>query len=390
MDRRLFLAAGGLAAVSPALANSTAVGIAPADAPELSQAELFKQVNFHSDGLDHTPAEYAHLLQAMAAGGTLQADNYSRGGAVTALEQAFARELGKEAAMFVPTGTLANHLAVRKLAGADRRVLVQAESHLYNDSGDGAQTLSGLNVVPLSPGATSIALDDAKAWVERSAGGRVPTQVGVLSIESPVRRKDHAFVPFAQMQALCAYAREQGIRLHLDGARLFSLPQHSGHSVREYAALFDTVYVSVWKHFDGASGAILAGDASFIEGLYHVRRLFGGGLPHAWPVMALAEASVAGFEAGYAKSWQLAERWMALLGEDARFDFRRIEHGTSRFYLTVKGVTPEAMAQGLQPRGILIAHGPPGVAEIPMQVNLSILRSTPELLARKFIDAANG
>lgn len=385
MDRRRFLAAGSLAAVSPAFAQSGAQVAVPAETPG-----LFQSVNFYSDGLDYTPAEYAHRLKAMADAGALPPDNYSLGGVVTALEKTFAEQLGKEAAMFVPTGTLANHLAVRKLAGADRRVLVQAESHFYNDSGDTAEVLSGLNLVPIGLGETSIALDEVRAWVERSAAGRVPTKVGVLSIESPVRRKDHAFVPFTELQALSAYARGQGIRLHLDGARLFSLPLHSGHSVRDYAALFDTVYVSVWKHFDGASGAILAGDASFIEGLYHLRRTFGGGLPHAWPVMALAEASVAGFEAGYAKSWQIADAMIALLRQDPRFGFRKIDNGTSRFYMTVKGVALETLAANAEKRGLLVAKGPPGMAELPLQVNLSILRSTPERLARKFIDAANG
>ncbi|MBK8283793.1 MAG: DegT/DnrJ/EryC1/StrS family aminotransferase [Ahniella sp.] len=100
----------------------------------------------------------------------MAADNYSLGGEVEKLERQFAELLGKEAAMFVPTGTLANHLAIRTLAGNRRRVLVQAESHLYNDSGDGASTLSGLNLVPLAAGRTSMELDEVKSWVERTRG----------------------------------------------------------------------------------------------------------------------------------------------------------------------------------------------------------------------------
>ncbi|MFY2763490.1 threonine aldolase family protein [Arenimonas sp. MALMAid1274] len=384
MDRRRFLAAGGLAAVSPALAQPGVAKVAPGEDPA-----LFQTVNFYSDGVDYTPAEYAQRLQALAATGALQADNYSLGGAVQALEKTFADALGKPAAMFVPTGTLANHLAVRTLAGADRRVLVQAESHLYNDSGDGAGLLSGLSLVPLGLGGTGMALDEVRSWVERSAGGRVPNRVGVLSIESPVRRRDHAFVPYAELQALCAYARGQGIRLHLDGARLFSLPLHSGHSVREYAALFDTVYVSTWKHFDGASGAILAGEAEVIDGLYHQRRLFGGGLPHAWPLMALAEASVAGFEADYARAWQAAEQVIALLSADARFSMRRIANGTSRFYLRVQGVALPAFVAAAQARSVLLPGAPAGADEMAMQVNLSLLRSPPALVARKLLDAAS-
>jgi threonine aldolase len=381
MDRRFFLAASGLAAVSPALAQGgtqAAAAVPPA------------AVNFYSDGIESSPLEYATRLQQAAASGALQTDNYSLGGAVETLERKFAEKLGKEAAMFVPTGTLANHLAVRKLAGIDRRVLVQAESHLYNDSGDTATTLSGLNLVPLARGEAAIGLDELRHWIERSAGGRVETKIGVLSIESPVRRKDHSYVPFPQMQALCSLAREHGIRLHLDGARMFSLPLHTGRSVRDYAALFDTVYVSTWKHFDAASGAILAGDASFIQGLFHVRRQFGGALPHAWPLMALAEASVDGFEAGYARAWKIADRMIALLESDPRFRFRKLADGTSRFFMSVSGVSPERFTANARQRGVLIAGMAPGASEIVMQVNLSLLGSSAEALAQNLIEAASG
>ena len=108
-------------------------------------------VDFVGDGIPLSPAEYAALLARLTSGG-VAADEYSRGGAVEALEAQFARLLGTEAPVFMPSGTLANHLAVRALAGPRRRVAVQESSHLYNDSGDCAQTLSGLTLVPLAPG----------------------------------------------------------------------------------------------------------------------------------------------------------------------------------------------------------------------------------------------
>ncbi len=385
MDRRKVLAMGGLAAASPVLAQ-TVGSVASADA----SAGLFKSINFSSDGLEFNPREYATLLHELATTRNLEADYYSIGGSITELEQKFAQLLGKEAAMFVPTGTLANHLAVRKLAGSDRRVLVQAESHLYNDSGDGAETLSGLNLIPLAQGRSTIELAEVRHWVERSAGGRVETKVGVISIENPVRRKDHEMVELRELEHVCGYAREQGIRLHLDGARMFNLPFHSGKGVREYAALFDTVYVSLWKHFNGAAGAILAGDAKFIEGLFHIRRMFGGSMPHAWPQIALVAQQADDYEAEYARAWRVADQLIELLQSDGRFTIRKVPNGTSRFFLTAAGVAPELLTERALNRGVVLPHLQPGAGEFPMQVNPSILRKPPATLARIFTDSMSG
>ncbi len=379
MDRRRFLALSGLTAATPAFANALAGSVAADD-------ELFKRTDFTSDGLGLDPREYSALLQQAATGGDLQADNYSNGGLIAQLEQKFARLLGKEAAMFVPTGTLANHLAVRKLAGSDRRVLVKAESHLYNDSGDCAQTLSGLNLVPLAEGRSTIKLEEIKGWVERSARGRVEMKVGAISIETPVRRKDHGMVGFGELERVCSYAREQGIRLHLDGARLFNLPYHSGKSVREYSALFDSVYVSLWKHFNGASGAILAGDAGFIDGLLHTRRMFGGSLPHAWPQVALVAKYADGYEQEYARAWRAADQLLDLLQSDGRFKIRKVPDGTSKFFLALPGMAPEILAKRASKKGIVLPAGPPDAAEVGLQVNATILRRSPEALAQAFAE----
>ncbi len=382
MDRRDFLAAGGLAAALPMLAQ--AVGTA---ALATTAADLSKRVDFTSDGLGLNPREYTALLNEITSTQTFESDYYSNGGAIAELEQKFAKLLGKQAAMFVPTGTLANHLAIRKLAGNDRRVLVQAESHLYNDSGDCAETLSGLNLIPLAQGRSTIELAEIKHWVERSAGSRVPGKVGVISIESPVRRENHEMVNFEELQRVCAYARENGIRLHLDGARMFNLPFHSGKSVRQYAALFDSVYVSLWKHFNGASGAILAGDTKFIEGMFHTRRMFGGSLPHAWPQVAVVSQYLDGYESDYQKSWQATDQLIALLQSDNRFKIEKVPNGTSRFLLSIFGVTADAYIERTLKYGVVLGSPHPATGLFQMQVNPTILRITPEKLARVFINS---
>jgi len=383
MDRRQFLATSAFAAAAPLLSSVASAVTASAPPPGM---DMFKRVNFGTDGLGLNAREYATLLHEAVTARPFPADFYSNGGVIEEIEKAFAERLGKQAAMFVPTGTLANHIAIRKLAGSDRRVLVQAESHLYNDSGDCAEVLSGLNLIPLAAGGRMPTLDEVKQWVERSAHGRVEMKVGAISIESPVRRLDHQMVPFAELERISGYAREQGIRLHLDGARLFNLPQHSGRSVRDYAALFDTVYVSLWKHFNGTTGAILAGDSAFIEGLYHTRRMFGGSLPRAWPNVALVGHYLDRYEDDYARAWQSTERLIALLEADGRFGVRRMPDGTSRFFLTATGVAPDALSRRAAEANVYLPQAPDN-GEIPMDVNATILRMTPDALARILIGA---
>ena len=87
--------------------------------------------------------------------------------------------------------------------------------------------------------------------------------------------------------------------LHLDGARLFLESAYAARPVKEYAALFDTVYISMYKYFNAASGALLAGPKTLLAGLYHTRRMFGGGLHEVWPFAAVALHYLDGFEARF-------------------------------------------------------------------------------------------
>jgi threonine aldolase len=112
MKRRHFLTAPVLASMA------SVVEAATEDGPVIATG----------DGIPHSPEEYSNLLQKLSGG--IQPDDYSLGGIVAKLEENVAASLGKESAVWLPTGTLANHLAVRLLAGEKRRVLVQQECHL--------------------------------------------------------------------------------------------------------------------------------------------------------------------------------------------------------------------------------------------------------------------
>ena len=323
----------------------------PVAAYPLAGAEPEARVYAFGDGIRHTPAQYAQLLTTLA-NESLVVDDYSRGGVVEQLEVRVAAMLGKEAAVWLPTGTLANHLAVRLLAGNRRRVLVQSESHLFNDCGDCAQTLSGLHLVPLAPGRATFTMEDVDRAAYNAAMGRVETPIGAMQIETPVRRRQGERFDFDAMKKAAAWARAHNVGLHLDGARLFLESVYSGRPVKEYAALFDTVYVSMYKYFNAASGAVLAGPKAQLEGLYHTRRMFGGGLPHVWPFAAVALHYFNGFEARFRTAVESAEHVIGVLQKDSNFGIERISNGTNIFRLRVFGVNAPVYQNRLDIAGI--------------------------------------
>jgi threonine aldolase len=347
-------------------------------------------VQFRSDGLGLSPAAYGRLLAEIAETRGIAVDDYSRDGVVAELEARMAALLGKEAAVFLPTGTLANHLAVRRLARNGRRVLVQAESHLYNDEGDCAQQLSGLNLVPLAPGRATITLTEIERAIAGATEMRVAAPVGAISIETPVRRiAGDAFDP-GELRAISAFARARGIGLHLDGARLLLEAAYTGIAPAETAALFDTVYVSLWKYLNAANGAILAGPRALLDGLYHERRMFGGSLPRAWPDAAVALYFLDGFAERFTAAVKVADAVLTALNKHPTATVERSPAATNVTILRVAGANAASLSQRLTAQGIGIRparHVSADGAEFTLHTNETILRRPVEEIVGAFMDA---
>ena len=383
IGRRRFLRTGALGLGAGALGSGLAAGQGVGTGSGSAAEPTAGRVRMSGDGLGLTPADHGRILSRLAEEGRIARDSYSNGGVVGELEERFAALLGKERAVFMPTGTLANHLAVRALAGGRGRAILQAESHLYNDSGDCVQTLSGITLMPLAPGRATFTLEEVEEVVDRTAGGRVSRPVSVISIETPVRRRFGERFDQAELDRIATFARERGIRLHLDGARLFLQSACTGVDVAEYARPFDTVYVSLYKYFNSASGAILAGPRALLDDMYHTRRMFGAGLPGAWPFAAVALHHVPGFVGRFRRAVEVSEAFIERVDRHEAFAVERMPAPTNLFRLRVSAGDTAGFRARLRDRGVDLGRpGPDG--RVLVGVNETWNRATAESLAERF------
>ena len=367
-------------------AAASTIALQQAALPQAPGAADQRRVLLTGDGVGLSTAEYAQLLTKLTTDDP-KADVYLKGGAVEELEGRFAKLLGKERGLFFPTGTLANHVAVRLLAGERRHVLVQEESHLYRDEGDCAQALSGLNLVPLAAGRATIKATEIVEAVERAAAPPYPVPVGAISIESPVRRTRGQAFDFEELKKISAFAREKKIGLHLDGARMYLASAYTGIAPAAYAALFDTVYVSLYKYFNAPFGAILTGPAPLIEAAAVLRHQFGGGVLHAWQSASVALHYLDGFEERYQRAMRRGEELLGIL-EQKHIRVTRMAVGTNVFQLDFPSTPAEGFQKRLADRGIVI--GRPMVQEpaaFQVQVNETILRRSPQEIAEELVRA---
>jgi threonine aldolase len=212
--------------------------------------------------------------------------------------------------------------------------------------------------------------------------------VSAISIETPVRRRQGECFDPAEIQKIVAIARRDGIRLHLDGARLFLQVAFTGEDIAEMVRPFDTVYVSLYKYFNAASGAILAGPRAMLDEMYHVRRMFGGGLNHVWPFAAVALHYLNGFGERYGRAVRVSQDLVAGLRRHGGFTIDPIPMGTNLFRLKVKTSDAAAFRKRLAASGVMLS-APRGDTFL-VGVNETLNRMTAADLTEMFTRALAG
>ena len=303
-SRRDFFKIGGLSTI-PLLIPPMAYGASSlSEGINENAADSKAAVNFIYDGPMFSPQDYLAKLNEIDKGDPIEIDYYYKGGVTKALEEEFARITGKEKAIYLPTGTMANQLAIKLLNGNNTKVIVPDNSHVFRDEADAAQSVHNLRLIPLGKDKAYFKLDELEDAIRYLDENEVfKSGLGTVMIENPIRRADGTVIPLETIKEVTSYCREHGYKLHLDGARIHIASAYSNVSVAEYASYFDTVYISLYKYLNAGSGAMLCGDAAFIDQIPHQIKILGGTMLRSWSNTAMALHYLNGIE----------ERWNHLL-----------------------------------------------------------------------------
>lgn len=375
MDRRRFLQAATLAATAAGPLAAQSYGAAPTAPPAYPPLDARTVWLVGDSGRVEPAALVAQLAALTPRTGTI-ADTYLADGAMADLEHKAGALFGKEDAAFFPTGTMANNIAVRVLAGEKSRVIVQHESHLYADESDTVQRLGKINLVPLAAGRATPSLAEVTTAIDEAEKGRFPLKVGAISIESPVRRMDGELVPPDSVAAIASLAKAHGIGLHFDAARLLLAPPSL--DVMRYAAPFDTVYLSLYKYLGAPFGAVLAGSKANIAEARELRHVYGGMIYQGWMPALIAADALPSFPARIARAHAAAERLIAQLEASGKVRRRPHPNASNIYQLeTTEAFAAAAFERG-RAAGVHVARWKDGA--MPIYVNDTITRRPVEEL----------
>lgn len=266
--------------------------------------EAFKETNYPLTG--HGIRDIETLKNAFKdVDGVEESDIYGAGKIIEDFQVKMAKYLGKEATVFFPSGTMAQQIALR--IWSDRKgvnkVAYHPLCHLEIHEEGGVKELHHLEPILIADKNRVIQLEDVE---------KIKEDISCLLLELPQREIGGQLPDFKNLEAISVYCHENGIKLHLDGARLFEILPYYGKSAAEISQLFDSVYVSFYKGIGGIAGAILASnDTDFLEESKVWKRRHGGDLISLYPYIISAnyyfDQRISKMEQYYEEAKELAQ-----------------------------------------------------------------------------------
>jgi threonine aldolase len=268
---------------------------------------------------------------------------------VNALEEKIATLFGKEAALFCPSGTMTNQIAIRLHTGPQKEVICHQYSHIYLYEGGGimansmasVKLLTGdLGKITASQVAESINPDDVHA-----------PETTLVSLENTMNKGGGSIYTLDEARPIQALCQEKGLKLHLDGARLFNALVETGDAPAEWGQLFDTISICLSKGLGCPIGSVLLGSKADIKRARKVRKVFGGGMRQAGFLAAAGiyalDHQVARLKEDHSRARTLGEFLMK-----APQVVEVLPVATNIVIARLEGISPEDYLQELSSKGI--------------------------------------
>lgn len=297
-----------------------------------------------------TVTQPSQTMRESAAAADTGDDVYGEDATVNRLQQRAADLLGTEAALFCPSGTMANQVAIRAHTSRGQELVLDRESHIFRVELAGAAQLSQLQTRPLEPdsGAVISAEQFRQNYVEAD-DHRAGT--GLLALENTHNSRGGLAIEPAQIDALADECHAHGVPVHLDGARLCNAAVALDVSPERIAKSADSVMLSLSKGLGAPVGSIIAGSTEFIERAHRHRKLFGGGMRQAGIIAAPgieALENVDQLHEDHANARRLASGLQTIEGLDvAEPDTNIVIADTTALGETAEGVVEKLAAAGV-------------------------------------------
>ncbi len=322
-----------------------------------------KTIDLRSDTVTRPSKEMRAAIAAAAVGDDVFRDDPT----VVVLEERVASLLGKEAGLFVPSGTMGNEVAIRVHTSPGDEVIAEWSSHAVNNETGGPSALAGVQFRPVKTRRGHMKVEQVAELV-RPAEIHLP-RTSLVIMENTHNMAGGTVYPIEDMEAVSAYAREMGIAVHLDGARLFNASAASGVPAERYAACADSVMTCMSKALGAPIGSVLTGSAGFIERARRYRKMYGGGMRQ---VGILAAACLYALEHNLPRLREDHEKAKLLAQELAPSPALEVDPGTVETNIVMMGTKGQGDAASyerpLADRGILVlALGPRNLRAVTHQ-----------------------
>lgn len=294
------------------------------------------------------------MLDAMHSA-TLGDDSRDGDPTVQKLEAQAAHKTGKEAGVFVPSGTMSNLVSLLAYASPGSQVLAEAGSHIFNSELGGLSTLAGMFYRALPGLRGAMDLDQLREHIRPRL---TPTKLGsaVVWMETSHNAAGGAVLPVKHMAEVRAIAREHDVPVHVDGARLFNAAAALGVSAAEICRHADSVCFCVSKGLSAPVGSLICGSRAFIERARGFRRMVGGNMRQAGPLAAAGIVALDNMVDRLTADHRTAQRLAAgLHGIDPSvIDPRTVETNLVRVSVRASGRKAALWAADLKERGVLV------------------------------------